>query len=136
VDAASGEPLKGKGTDPRSTLTSNGRVSLRRKRWQARTGGCVMPADALLDAAEDTVSLGARELCCRLNATGKSFGRTPDGGSAVRRPKAKCGATPHRVKGQGKRWDPDNAEAVIAIEALHQSDLWNQYWTTCAAQMN
>jgi hypothetical protein len=45
------------------------------------------------------------------------------------------------VKGQGKRWDPDNAEAVIAeaviaIEALHQSDLWNQYWTTCAAQMN
>jgi hypothetical protein len=49
---------------------------------------------------------------------------------------SQCGATPHRVKGQGKRWNPDNAEAVIAIETLHQSNLWNEYWTTCAAQMN
>jgi hypothetical protein len=37
-----------------------------------------VPVDALLDAAEQTVSLGARELCCRLNATGKSFVRTAD----------------------------------------------------------
>ena len=37
-----------------------------------------MPMDAILDAAEATVSLGARELCCRLNATGKSFRRTVD----------------------------------------------------------
>jgi hypothetical protein len=78
VDAASGEPLKEKGTDPRSTLTSNGRVSIRRKRYQATEGGGVMPVDALLDAAEATVSLGARELCCRLNATGKSVERTVD----------------------------------------------------------
>jgi len=76
VDAASGEPLEDKGSDSRSTLTSNGRVSIRRKRWQALEGGGVMPVDALLDAAEATVSLGARELCCRLNATGKSFIRT------------------------------------------------------------
>jgi len=78
VDAASGLPLKHKGSDSRSTLSSNGRVSIRRKRWQAKAGGGVMPVDALLDAAEATVSLGARELCCRLNATGKSFGRTVD----------------------------------------------------------
>ena len=76
MDAASGEPLEDKGSDSRSTLTSNGRVSIRRKRWQALEGGGVMPVDALLDAAEATVSLGARELCCRLNATGKSFIRT------------------------------------------------------------
>jgi hypothetical protein len=59
-------------------LTSNGRVNIRRKRWQAKAGGGVMPVDALLDAAEETVSLGARELCCRLNSTGKSFVRTAD----------------------------------------------------------
>jgi hypothetical protein len=57
-------------------LTGNGRVSIRRTRWQAKGGGGVMPMDAILDAAEATVSLGARELCCRLNATGKSFRRT------------------------------------------------------------
>jgi hypothetical protein len=78
VDAASGEALKSKGVDPRSTLTGNGRVSIRRTGWQAKAGGGVMPVDALLDAAEATVSLGARELCCRLNATGKSFRRTVD----------------------------------------------------------
>jgi hypothetical protein len=64
-----------KGSGPRSTLTSNGRVSVRRNRWQALSGGGVTPADALLDAAEATVSLGARNLCCRINATAKSFRR-------------------------------------------------------------
>ncbi len=76
MDKATGEALKSKGVDPRSTLTGNGRVSIRRTRWQAKGGGGVMPMDAILDAAEATVSLGARELCCRLNATGKSFRRT------------------------------------------------------------
>ncbi len=76
MDKATGEALKSKGVDPRSTLTGPGRVSIRRTRWQAKGGGGVMPMDAILDAAEATVSLGARELCCRLNATGKSFRRT------------------------------------------------------------
>jgi hypothetical protein len=76
VDAATGKPLEYKGADPRSTLTSNGRVSVRRKRWQALAGGGVMPVDGLLDAAEATVSVGARNLCCRVNATAKSFDRT------------------------------------------------------------
>jgi hypothetical protein len=49
---------------------------------------------------------------------------------------SECGAVPTRVKGPGKRWDGDNAEAVIALEALHQSSLWQQYWTTCACQNN
>ncbi len=76
MDPAGGGRLRSKGSDPRSTLTSNGRVVVRRTRWQGRGGGGVTPADALLDAAEATVSRGARELCCRLNATGKSFART------------------------------------------------------------
>jgi len=76
ADTATSKPLEYKGTDLRSTLTSNGRVSIRRKRWQALAGGGVIPVDTLLDAAEATVSLGARNLCCRLNATAKSFRRT------------------------------------------------------------
>lgn len=49
---------------------------------------------------------------------------------------SECGAVPARVKGSGKRWDADNAQAVIGLEALHQSNLWGQYWTTCAWQNN
>ena len=49
---------------------------------------------------------------------------------------SECGAVPHRVKGPGKRWDADNAEAVIALEALYQSNLWDPYWTTCACHSN
>ena len=49
---------------------------------------------------------------------------------------SECGVVPARVKGPGKRWDADNAEAVIGLEALEQSSLWNRYWTTCARQTN
>lgn len=49
---------------------------------------------------------------------------------------SECGAVPRRVKGGGKRWDADNAEAVMALEATIQSDLWQPYWTTCAPHTN
>ena len=49
---------------------------------------------------------------------------------------SQCGAMPARVKGPGKRWDGDNAEAMIGLEAMHQSNLWEQYWKTCALQQN
>jgi hypothetical protein len=39
-----------------------------------------------------------------------------------------CKATTLRVKGVGKKWDIDNAEAVMALEALDQSGLWEAYW--------
>jgi len=41
---------------------------------------------------------------------------------------SQCRVVPDRVKGPGKRWDADNAEAVMALEALHQSRLWPAYW--------
>lgn len=75
ADPATGKPLKSKGLGVRSTLSGNGRVSLSRRRWQGPGGGGVVPADALLDAAEATVSLGARELCCRTGADARSFAR-------------------------------------------------------------
>jgi hypothetical protein len=49
---------------------------------------------------------------------------------------SECGAVPARVKGPGKRWDADNAEAVIGLEAMHQSNLWQRYWATAAWQNN
>jgi hypothetical protein len=39
-----------------------------------------------------------------------------------------CKATTLRVKGVGKKWDLDNAEGVMALEALDQSGLWEKYW--------
>ena len=38
-------------------------------------------------------------------------------------------ATTLRVKGVGKKWDTDNAEAIMALEALDQSGLWEKYWS-------
>jgi hypothetical protein len=67
--------MRSRGIEPRSTLTSNGRVSVRRRCWRILAGGLSIPVDGLLDAAEATVSLGARELCCRTATDSKSFAR-------------------------------------------------------------
>jgi hypothetical protein len=40
-----------------------------------------------------------------------------------------CGVLTDRIKGRGRRWDMDNAEAMMALEALYQSTgLWDKYW--------
>lgn len=39
-----------------------------------------------------------------------------------------CKALTRRVKG-GKRWDPDHAESMMALEALIQSNQWSAWWT-------
>jgi hypothetical protein len=39
-----------------------------------------------------------------------------------------CKAMARRLKGVGMRWDGDNAEAVMALEALDQSAEWQAYW--------
>jgi len=49
---------------------------------------------------------------------------------------SQCNQVPRRVKGRGKRWDPDHAEAVMAIETLEQSDLTAVYWQTQANLAN
>ena len=41
---------------------------------------------------------------------------------------SQCRVVPDRVKGPGKRWDADNAEAVMALEAVHQSRQWTALW--------
>jgi hypothetical protein len=41
---------------------------------------------------------------------------------------ATCKTLTARLKGSGMRWDSDNAEAIMALEALTQSGQWNAYW--------
>ena len=49
---------------------------------------------------------------------------------------AECKTTTSRVKGRGRRWDAANAEAMIALAALHDSGLWNQRWETLDPKRN
>lgn len=41
---------------------------------------------------------------------------------------SQCRVVPDRVKGPGKRWDADNAEAIMALEAMCQSGQSAEYW--------
>jgi hypothetical protein len=43
---------------------------------------------------------------------------------------AQCKTTTARLKGRGRRWDADNAEAVATLSALEQSGQWKLYWQT------
>jgi hypothetical protein len=48
-----------------------------------------------------------------------------------------CGVTTDRLKGRGRRWDLENAEAMMALEALYQSTgLWDRYWANQLAHRN
>jgi len=49
---------------------------------------------------------------------------------------AECKTTTQRVKSRGRRWDSDNAEAMMALAALHDSGLWHQHWTNLDPQTN
>lgn len=41
-----------------------------------------------------------------------------------------CKSESRRLKGVGMRWTPRNAEAMLALESLHQSTLWTTYWNS------
>ena len=77
-DPATGQRRRCKGREAYSVLTVNDRVVLSRRRWYAPGVGSCSPLDALLDAAEATVSLGVRELACRLNQGARSFAKAAD----------------------------------------------------------
>jgi hypothetical protein len=54
-------------------LTINGRVRLLRRRWHSPGEGSTTPLDEWLNILETTISLGVREMACRLNGDGKNF---------------------------------------------------------------
>ena len=39
-----------------------------------------------------------------------------------------CKSASRRLKGPGMRWTGSNAEAMLGLESLHQSNLWSTYW--------
>jgi hypothetical protein len=49
---------------------------------------------------------------------------------------SECRVIPDRVKGPGKRWDVDNAEAIMALEAMCQSNQCEKYWNLTLARLN
>jgi hypothetical protein len=49
---------------------------------------------------------------------------------------SQCRVVPDRVKGPGKRWDTDNAEAIMALEAMYQSDQSVEYWKLALCGQN
>src|SRR5437588_5530165 len=62
-----------KGRQDYTVLTVNGRVRLWRRRWHSPGEGTTTPLGHRVDTAEATISLGVREMACRLNGDGKNF---------------------------------------------------------------
>jgi hypothetical protein len=72
------KPLQNKGPDEHTILTINGRISLCRRRYAAPGVGSCYPLDSWLDRAEDSLSLGLRELACRLNLASRNFDKAAE----------------------------------------------------------
>jgi hypothetical protein len=49
---------------------------------------------------------------------------------------AQCKAATQRLKSRGRRWDRQNAEAIMALDCLESSHAWNLYWTTLDPSRN
>jgi hypothetical protein len=73
TDPQTGKTKRNKGRQDFTVLTINGRVCLWRRRWHSPAEGTTTPLDQWLDTAEGTISLGVREMACRLNGDGKNF---------------------------------------------------------------
>lgn len=58
----------------------------------------------------------------RFRAAGLDIGSGPT--------ESMCKSLSRRMKGVGMRWTAANAESMVALEALHQSDLWSAYWSS------
>ena len=72
-DPSTGKTKHNKGRQDFTVLTINGRVRLWRRRWHSAGEGSTTPLDPWLDTVEATISLGVREMACRLNGDGKNF---------------------------------------------------------------
>ena len=70
--------LRHKGRQEYSINTINGRVGLKRIRWHGEGIGSSTPIDVYLDKAEQTMSVGVREIACRLNGDGKNFDKAAE----------------------------------------------------------
>jgi hypothetical protein len=71
-------PLQNKGPEDHTINTSNGRILLSRRRYHDPDLGSCFPLDVWIDRREDTVSLGLRELACRLNLACRNFDKAAE----------------------------------------------------------
>ncbi len=49
---------------------------------------------------------------------------------------AQCKTTTDRLKGRGRRWDRNNAEALMALACLDNSRAWQSYWQNQSPERN
>jgi hypothetical protein len=77
-DQTTGKTKRNKGRQDFTVLTINGRVRLWRRRWHSPAEGTITVVDPWLDTAESTISLGVREMACRLNGDGKNFDKSAE----------------------------------------------------------
>ena len=68
--------MNNKGRQSRSVVTVLGVVKMVRRWWHATGQGSVVPADEVIDPGLASVSLGVREMACRLNNDSTSFDKT------------------------------------------------------------
>ncbi len=68
--------MRNKGRQSRTVLSVVGRVKVVRRWWHAIGSGSVVPVDALIDPGLSNVSVGVREMACRLNNDSTSFEKT------------------------------------------------------------
>jgi hypothetical protein len=72
------KPLQNKGPEDHTINTLNGRILLSRRRYHAADLGSCFPLDLWIDHREDTVSLGLREMACRLNLAARNFDKAAE----------------------------------------------------------
>jgi hypothetical protein len=78
LDPQTGRRLGSKGRDEHTVLTVNGRVTLGRRRWSAPGTGSATPLDVLLDIAAASITVGVREMACRLNKGASNFDKAAE----------------------------------------------------------
>jgi hypothetical protein len=84
-------------------LTANGRIVWSRRRWYSVETGSSLPLDGLVDAAEATISVGVRDLCCRLNGNACNFEKAAENLYRAGQVRLSGETLRQVVEGEGKR---------------------------------
>jgi hypothetical protein len=101
-NAQTGKSLRNKGRQEYSVLTINGRVRVKRIRWHGSGVGSCTVIDTYLDRAERTISIGVREMACRLNGGGTNFDRTAENLAAAAQVAASGETLRVRIEADGR----------------------------------
>ena len=77
MDETTGRKKANKGAQRKSVLTVNGSIVVVRRWWHSASGSTA-PADQFIDTEERSVSVGVREMACRLNNNSHNFDCTAE----------------------------------------------------------